>query len=269
MAKDNKDGGEVVESTIDISEIPGEEKAAILLLSLNEEDAAGIIRHLEPKQVQRVGSAMARAKDLSQTKVSAVHRAFLEDIQKYTNIGMGSEDFLRNALVAALGADKANNLVDQILLGTGSKGLDSLKWMDPRQVASIIINEHPQIQTIVLSYLEPDQSAEILAQFAQRDALDLLMRIANLEEVQPSALAELNEIMEKQFAGQAGGTSGQNWWLESCCRHHELSGQQHRKRIDGRNARKRRRLGNSDPRFDVCVRELGRSRRSRHPKIAA
>lgn len=76
MAKDNKDGGEVVESTIDISEIPGEEKAAILLLSLNEEDAAGIIRHLEPKQVQRVGSAMARAKDLSQTKVSAVHRAF-------------------------------------------------------------------------------------------------------------------------------------------------------------------------------------------------
>lgn len=52
MAKDNKDGGEVVESTIDISEIPGEEKAAILLLSLNEEDAAGIIRHLEPKQVQ-------------------------------------------------------------------------------------------------------------------------------------------------------------------------------------------------------------------------
>ncbi|EJL6351189.1 flagellar motor switch protein FliG [Vibrio cholerae] len=204
MAKDNKDGGEVVESTIDISEIPGEEKAAILLLSLNEEDAAGIIRHLEPKQVQRVGSAMARAKDLSQTKVSAVHRAFLEDIQKYTNIGMGSEDFLRNALVAALGADKANNLVDQILLGTGSKSLDSLKWMDPRQVASIIINEHPQIQTIVLSYLEPDQSAEILAQFAQRDALDLLMRIANLEEVQPSALAELNEIMEKQFAGQAG-----------------------------------------------------------------
>ena len=198
------EGGEVVDNTVDISAIPGEERAAILLLSLNEEDAAGIIRHLEPKQVQRVGSAMARATDLSQDKVGAVHRAFLEDIQKYTNIGMGSEDFMRNALVAALGEDKASNLVDQILLGTGSKGLDSLKWMDPRQVASIIINEHPQIQTIVLSYLEPDQSAEILSQFAERDRLDLMMRIANLEEVQPSALAELNEIMEKQFAGQAG-----------------------------------------------------------------
>ncbi|SHE94348.1 flagellar motor switch protein FliG [Vibrio gazogenes] len=204
MADEKEKGGDLVSQDIDIGSISGDEKAAILLLSLNEEDAAGIIRHLEPKQVQRVGSAMARSSELSQGKVSAVHRAFLEDIQKYTNIGMGSEDFMRNALVAALGEDKANNLVDQILLGTGSKGLDSLKWMDPRQVASIIVNEHPQIQTIVLSYLDPDQSAEILAQFAERDRLDLMMRIANLEEVQPSALAELNEIMEKQFAGQAG-----------------------------------------------------------------
>jgi len=202
--EDKQEGGEVAPGNFDLSGMTGDEKAAILLLSLNEEDAAGIIRHLEPKQVQHVGSAMARAAELSQDKVTAVHRAFLEDIQKFTNIGMGSEDFLRSALVSALGEDKANNLVDQILLGTGSKGLDSLKWMDPRQVASIIINEHPQIQTIVLSYLEPDQSAEILAQFAERDRLDLMLRIANLEEVQPSALAELNEIMEKQFAGQAG-----------------------------------------------------------------
>lgn len=97
VPQDDNAAGMPVE--LDVSTITGEEKAAILLLSLNEQDAAGIIRHLEPKQVQRVGSAMARAKDLSQDKVSAVHRAFLEDIQKYTNIGMGSEDFMRNALV--------------------------------------------------------------------------------------------------------------------------------------------------------------------------
>ncbi|CAH0534112.1 Flagellar motor switch protein FliG [Vibrio stylophorae] len=188
----------------DPSSLTGTERAAILLLSLTEQDAASIIRHLEPKQVQRVGGAMASMRDLSQDKVAAVHRAFIEDIQKYTAIGMGSEDFVRNALVAALGEDKANNLVDQILMGSGAKGLESLKWMDPRQVASIIYNEHPQIQTIVLSYLDPEQSAEILSQFPERVRLDLMMRIANLEEVQPAALNELNEIMEKQFAGQAG-----------------------------------------------------------------
>ncbi|MDO6705192.1 MULTISPECIES: flagellar motor switch protein FliG [unclassified Photobacterium] len=192
------------EKPFDIASLSGTEKAAILLLSLNEQDAATIIRHLEPKQVQRVGGAMASMKELSNDKVTAVHRQFLTDIQKYTSIGMGSADFVRNTLIAALGEDKANNLVDQILMGSGSRGLDSLKWMDPRQVASIILNEHPQIQTIVLSYLDPEQSAEILSQFPERVRLDLMMRIANLEEVQPAALHELNDIMEKQFAGQAG-----------------------------------------------------------------
>ena len=171
--------------------------AAVLMLSLNEEDAAQIFRHLEPKQVQRLGMSMASMSDFSHDRVAAVHRQFIDDIQKYTNIGIGSEDFVRKALVAALGEDKASNLVDQIILGSGARGLDSLKWMDARQVASIIQNEHPQIQTIVLSYLEPEQSAEILSQFPEQVRLDLVMRIANLEEVQPAALQELNDIMEK------------------------------------------------------------------------
>lgn len=191
-------------STIDVDAIDGVEKAAILMLSLNEEDAAAIFRHLEPKEVQRLGMAMAAMKDFSHEKVTAIHRKFIEDIQNFTNIGIGSEDFVRNALTSALGADRAGSLVEQIIMGSGAKGLDSLKWMDPRQVANIILNEHPQIQTIVLSYLEAEQSAEILGQFQEKVRLDLLMRIANLEEVQPAALTELNEIMEKQFAGQAG-----------------------------------------------------------------
>lgn len=206
MSEDDKDkkdkSTKVVE--FDVSTLTGAEKSAILMLSLTPADAAQIFRNLEPKQVQKLGMQMAAIADSSQLKVSSVHRAFIEDIQKYSNIGLDSEDFVRNSLIEALGADKAGNLVDQIILGSGSKGLDSLKWMDARQVASIIHNEHPQIQTIVLSYLDPEQSAEILTQFPEQVRLDLMMRIADLEEVQPAALQELNEIMEKQFAGQAG-----------------------------------------------------------------
>ena len=199
----------------DVGKLDGVEKAAILLLSLSEEDAAQIFRHLEPKQVQRLGMSMASMSDFSHDRVAAVHRQFIDDIQKYTNIGIGSEDFVRKALVAALGEDKASNLVDQIILGSGARGLDSLKWMDARQVASIIQNEHPQIQTIVLSYLEPEQSAEILSQFPEQVRLDLVMRIANLEEVQPAALQELNDIMEKQFAGAAGAQAAKMGGLKA------------------------------------------------------
>ncbi|EKE80510.1 flagellar motor switch protein G [Idiomarina xiamenensis 10-D-4] len=199
----------------DVNKLEGVEKAAILLLSLSEEDAAQILKHLEPKQVQKVGMAMASLDDFSQDKVNAVHNLFLEEIQKFTNIGFKSEEFVRRALTAALGEDKAGNLIEQIVMGGGSRGLDSLKWMDSKQVATIIRNEHPQIQTIVLSYLDPEQSAEIMAQFPEKVRLDLMMRIANLEEVQPAALQELNEIMEKQFAGQAGAQSAKMGGLKA------------------------------------------------------
>lgn len=199
----------------DVGKLDGVEKAAILLLSLSEEDAAQILKHLEPKQVQKVGMAMASIEDLNQAKISAVHRLFIEQIQNFSTIGFQSEEFIRRALTAALGEEKASNLIDQIILGGGAKGLDSLKWMDSKQVANIIRNEHPQIQTIVLSYLEPEQSAEILSQFPEKVRLDLTMRIANLEEVQPAALQELNEIMEKQFAGQAGAQAAKMGGLKA------------------------------------------------------
>ncbi len=159
--------------------------------------------------------AMASLDDLSQAKIAAVHNLFIEQIQSFSTIGFQSEEFIRKALTAALGEDKAASLIDQIVMGSGAKGLDSLKWMDSKQVANIIRNEHPQIQTIVLSYLEPEQSAEILSQFPEKVRLDLMMRIANLEEVQPAALQELNEIMEKQFAGQAGAQAAKMGGLKA------------------------------------------------------
>lgn len=209
------DEQKTITNTFDVDKLDGVEKASILLLSLSEEDAAQILKHLEPKQVQKVGMAMASIDDLSQDKISAVHNLFIEQIQSFSTIGFQSEDFIKKALTAALGEDKAASLIDQIVMGSGAKGLDSLKWMDSKQVANIIRNEHPQIQTIVLSYLEPEQSAEIIAQFPEKVRLDLTMRIANLEEVQPAALQELNEIMEKQFAGQAGAQAAKMGGLKA------------------------------------------------------
>ncbi|MFY8300309.1 flagellar motor switch protein FliG [Pseudoalteromonas sp. SS15] len=211
----NEEEQKQLPAAFDVEKLDGVDKAAILLLSLTEEDAAQILKHLEPKQVQKVGMAMAALDDLSQAKISAVHNLFIEQIQSFSTIGFQSEDFIKKALTAALGEDKAASLIDQIVMGSGAKGLDSLKWMDSKQVANIIRNEHPQIQTIVLSYLEPEQSAEILSQFPEKVRLDLTMRIANLEEVQPAALQELNEIMEKQFAGQAGAQAAKMGGLKA------------------------------------------------------
>lgn len=175
--------------------------AAMLLLSLGEADAAQILKHMGPKEVQRVGTAMAQLKDITQDQVESVMVDFLESVGKQTGMGIGTDDYIKNMLTEALGQDKADSLIDRILVGGNTTGLDTLKWMDGRAVAEVIRYEHPQIQAIVVSYLEPDQAAEVLGTFDEKVRLDVMMRVASLESIQPQALQELNNILEKQFSG--------------------------------------------------------------------
>ena len=179
------------------------DQAAILLMSLGEADAAEILKHMGPKEVQRIGAAMTQLQNIQQSDVHQVLGNFLDEVRTLTGLGVGADNYIRKMLVTALGEDKANSLIDRILIGGNTTGLDTLKWMDARSVADIIRNEHPQIQAIVIAYLDSDQSAEILAYFTEKVRLDIMMRVASLDTVQPSALQELNDILEKQFSGNA------------------------------------------------------------------
>lgn len=179
------------------------DQAAVLLMSLGEKDAAAVLRHLGPKEVQRIGAAMTHLQNIEQNQVQDIVNSFLTDARELTGLGVGADSYIRNMLVEALGEDKANSLVDRILLGGNTTGLDTLKWMDPRSVADLIRNEHPQIQAIVIAYLDADQAAEVLANLQEKPRLDIIMRVAALDSVHPSALQELNDILEKQFSGNA------------------------------------------------------------------
>ncbi len=188
----------------DLASLSHKERAGILLLSLGEKDAAELLKHLGPKEVQAVGATMAALKDITQSQVEGVVAEFLDSLSGQTGMGMGADDYIRNMLTQALGSDKASGLIDRILLGGNTTGLDTLKWMESRAVADVIRHEHPQIQAIVIAYLESDQAAEILFNFDEKVRLDIMMRVAALQAVQPAALQELNDILEKQFSGNQG-----------------------------------------------------------------
>ncbi len=195
--------------------LSGTERAAIFLLSLGEQEAAAVLKHMGPKEVQKVGAAMASLTNVSKDQVGAVLDDFVQTVENQTALGVGSDDYIRKVLISALGEDKADGLIDRILLGRNTKGLDALKWMDARAVAEIIRLEHPQIIAIVLSYLEPDHAAEVLQHLPERVRPDILMRIASLDGIQPSALHELDEILEKQFSGNANVKSSSVGGLRS------------------------------------------------------
>jgi flagellar motor switch protein FliG len=181
--------------------INGPQRAAILLLTLGEQDAAEVLKHLSARDVQAVGTAMATLSNVSRDQVEQVLNRLNEDIGRQTALGVGTEEYIRKVLVSALGETKAGSLIDRILLGRSTKGLESLKWMESRAIAEMIGMEHPQIIALVLAHLEPDQAAEVIGYLPQRVRSDAVMRIANLDGVQPQALNELDEIMERQFSG--------------------------------------------------------------------
>lgn len=183
------------------SKMNGTERAAVLLLTLGEASAAQVLKHMGPKEVQKVGAAMAAMTNVPRDQVNGVLESFSETVQDQTALGVGSEEYIRTVMVDALGEDKAKGLMDRILLGSSTKGLEALKWMDARAVAELIRLEHPQIQAIVLSYLDNDHAAEVLKFFPERNRHDVLLRIATLDGVQPSALQELDDILERQFSG--------------------------------------------------------------------
>ncbi|MFC4727330.1 flagellar motor switch protein FliG [Coralloluteibacterium thermophilus] len=182
----------------------GVQRAAVLLLSLGEAEAAEVLKHLDAKEVQKLGTAMATVSGVTRTQAEQVMTSFVGELDRLTSLGVGADDYVRNVLVQALGQDKAASLIDRILFGRNTSGLDSLKWMDPRAIHDLIRNEHPQIIAIVLVHLDGDQAAEVLKLLPERVRSEVLLRIATLEGIPPNALNELNEIMERQFSGNTG-----------------------------------------------------------------
>ncbi len=183
----------------------GTEKAAVFLRSIGADEASEVLKHMSPKEVQKVGQAMAGLTNVSREEVQGVLDSFITTVEEQTGLGIGSQDYVRNMLVGALGEDKAGNILDRILSGGNTTGLEQLKWMDARGIYEVIKLEHPQIIAIVSSFLDPDQAAQVLGLFPERDQANILLRIATLDGVQPSALTELNEILEKQFSGSSSG----------------------------------------------------------------
>lgn len=185
-------------------ELTGTQRAAVLLMSLGESEAAEVLKHMSAKEVQKLGAAMATISGVTRGQLEQIVAEFTGQLEDQTSVGIGADDYVRKVLVQALGEDKASGLIDRILHGRNSRGLENLKWMDARAVAELIRNEHPQIMAIVLSYLDPDHAAEVLKYLPDRVRSDVMLRIATLDSIPANALNELNEILEKQFSGQQG-----------------------------------------------------------------
>jgi len=176
------------------------EKAAILLLGIGEENAAAILRLMDPEEVQRIGMAMNRVRNITREQVQDVIHSFVTEVGEQTSFGLGANNYVKNMLETALGKDKAGGLFTRIQLGIETNGLEALSRMEAVKIADLLRKEHPQVKAMVLSYLDDEKTAEVLASYTEEECVDLLVRIATLGPIQPEILQQLNDVMEDNLA---------------------------------------------------------------------
>ena len=185
----------------------GAERAAVLLLGLGEEAAAAVLKHLNPMEVQNVGEALSSVSTVSSDKRATVVGEFTETVQQGGKDLIGSEEYVRKVLYSALGEDKAKSMLGRILQANNPSGLEALKWMESDRVASLIRDEHPQICAVVLMSLEGEHAAEVLQLLPPEKRPEIMIRVANLDTINPNALDELNDMMQKQLAEKSYSSS--------------------------------------------------------------
>ena len=179
----------------------GLQDAAILLMSLGEAEAAEVFKHLSPKEVQKLGEAIAKTRTVTRERVDDVVQKFTDLAASQSLLVSDSSDYVRSVLKLALGDDKATLLIDRILQGGDTSGIESLKWMDSISVAELLRSEHPQIVAAIMVHLDFDQAADIMKNFSERQRNEVMLRIATMEGIQPTALKDLNEVLFQVLSG--------------------------------------------------------------------
>ena len=182
------------------AELSGTQKSAILMMLLGEDEAAAVLQNLSPREVQHLGTAMYSVTGVDQNTVNAVLDEFLETIKKQTGLGLGAGQYIENVLTKALGEDKAQSVLGRITPSSSESQIDILDWMDARAISELIIDEHPQIKALIISYLEFGLAADVLTLLPSEIQPDIVRRIATLETVEPGAIKELERVMKAKFA---------------------------------------------------------------------
>jgi flagellar motor switch protein FliG len=183
--------------------LTGTQKSAILMMLIGEEEAAEILKNLSPREVQHLGTAMYSVQGLGQDLVNQVLDEFLTIIKEQTSLGLGAGNYIRNVLTKALGDDKAQSVLTRITPTSQERPIEILDWMDARSIAELVVDEHPQIIALVMSYLDAGLASDVLLSLPDELQPDVVYRVATLETVQPEALRELEDVMQRKFKSNA------------------------------------------------------------------
>ncbi|CRX71544.1 flagellar motor switch protein G [Yersinia enterocolitica] len=242
--------------------LTGTEKSAIMLMTLGEDHAAEVFKHLSSREVQQLSTTMASMRQVSHQQLVDVLAEFEDDAEQYAALSVNASDYLRTVLIKALGEERASSLLEDILESRETtSGMETLNFMEPQMAADLIRDEHPQIIATILVHLKRAQAADILALFDERLRNDVMLRIATFGGVQPAALAELTEVLNNLLDGQNLKRSKMGGIRTAAEIINLMKSQQEETVMDA--------VREYDGELAQTVREPGQCRRPQHPAFTA
>jgi flagellar motor switch protein FliG len=180
--------------------LSGVEKAAAFLSLIGEDAATKVFKHLDPLDLARVIPMMAKVK-IPPELAEVVLKDFCD---KSGSVMQGvDESYIKDVLVNAFGQETAKKLIDKI--ESGASAFDVLRWLDTGAIANMLSREHPQTIAIILAHLEPTQAAEVMAKLPENLKIDVSLRIASLDQISPSILGDLEDVLQSQLQSYTRG----------------------------------------------------------------
>lgn len=179
----------------------GKEKAAILLIALGPEKSAEIFKHLNEDEIEELTLQIANMRMVSSEEKQQVIEDFYQIALAQEYISEGGINYAKEVLERALGSDKAVDIINKLTSSLHVRPFEFIRKADPNQLLNYIQNEHPQTIALILSYLQPAQSAQILASLTPEKQGEVTMRIATMDRTSPEVIKEIERVLETKFSG--------------------------------------------------------------------
>jgi flagellar motor switch protein FliG len=185
-----------------VTQLSGEQKAAILLKAIGEDAAALVMKSLDPKEIRRLGASMNATANITREEESIVIDEF-EKASASGDVTFHGKDYIKTILSKALGTEKANRMLES-MTNKVYPGLDAMKWVDAKAVSQMIKTEHPQTISVILAHMDPDQAGVVMVDLPEALRADVALRLATMEDLQPSVLEELSDALQTSLVASAG-----------------------------------------------------------------
>lgn len=194
------------EEVLSKDQINGIQKAALLMIALDIETASAVLKYLDPEQVEKISAEITKVKNIPSKVVDSIMQDFYDMVTAREYVLEGGLEYAQAILEKSFGMNKAIEIVDKVKSLTTLKGFDVLKKADSVQLVSFLNKEHPQTIALILSHLNPDQTAEALKELPPDLRADVAYRIATLGKVSPQTLKQIEKVVDEM----AGTTLSQS-----------------------------------------------------------